>query len=288
MEFREELIKLHQSFGLDVCLSSKKAVKSYAKDLMFPKKVMTFLEVISYPENQHLRKKILDSQYDINVLVSNLSDDLGYDPDFLFDVIEDIRFVVDLSYKIDDGESNVNCTVSNDTINDKKCGVIDSYSKSETSIVVDLHYDNGLYTGEVKNKTPHGKGVHMSSDCDRYEGDFINGKRSGKGTLYYFNGDRYEGYWKNNRFHGSGKFFWGPNCKWAGDRFEGEYVDGLRDGFGIYYYSNGNRFEGNYIKGKRDGKGTFFYSYGSSRECYYVNGKEVDSNRGNNILKNNQ
>ena len=34
---------------------------------------------------------------------------------------------------------------------------------------------------------------------------------------------------------------------------------GFANGKGIYHYANGNRYEGNYKDGKRDGKGTEYY-----------------------------
>jgi hypothetical protein len=36
---------------------------------------------------------------------------------------------------------------------------------------------------------------------------------------------------------------WGPNTQWAGDVYEGDYVDDTRAGQGVYTYASGNRYE---------------------------------------------
>jgi hypothetical protein len=54
------------------------------------------------------------------------------------------------------------------------------------------------YTGELKNNSPHGKGVMTSPNGSKYDGEFINGKFNGKGVFYYTNGTVYDGQWKNH------------------------------------------------------------------------------------------
>ena len=56
--------------------------------------------------------------------------------------------------------------------------------------------------------------------------------------------------------------------------FEGEYLNGLRNGKGReYYYNNGNlKFEGEYINGERNGKGKKYYDYKLEFEGEYLNG----------------
>ena len=45
--------------------------------------------------------------------------------------------------------------------------------------------------------------------------------------------------------------------------FEGEYLNGNRNGKGKEYYNNGILgFEGEYLKGKRNGKGKDYYENG--------------------------
>lgn len=44
-----------------------------------------------------------------------------------------------------------------------------------------------------------------------------------------------------------------------GDRYEGSWMKGKKNGHGIYYYSNGLVYEGNFIDGKKNGHGTLTY-----------------------------
>ena len=54
--------------------------------------------------------------------------------------------------------------------------------------------------------------------------------QDGKGITYYYHG------------------------KLSGEKYEGDYKDGTRDGNGIYWFSNGDRQMGNYKQGNPVGK----------------------------------
>lgn len=43
----------------------------------------------------------------------------------------------------------------------------------------------------------------------------------------------------------------------SGSEFEGEFVEGLRQGTGTYTYSDGSFYKGEYHKGLRNGFGVF-------------------------------
>ncbi|MEG4329353.1 MORN motif-containing protein, partial [Microcoleus sp. herbarium5] len=45
----------------------------------------------------------------------------------------------------------------------------------------------------------------------------------------------------------------------GGDNYEGNFVNGLPDGSGVYVYANGDRYEGQFRKGVPDGRGTFIF-----------------------------
>ena len=59
-----------------------------------------------------------------------------------------------------------------------------------------------------------------------------------------------------------------------GDRYNGQVVNGLKEGRGILYYNNGDRYEGEWRNDKKDGKGTYFYSLGERYEGDFRNGKK--------------
>ena len=83
----------------------------------------------------------------------------------------------------------------------------------------------------------------------------------------YFTG-RYIIYGAN----GIGKEYKGVNDSFL---FEGEYLNGKRNGKGKEYYWNGKMiFEGEYLNGKRNGKGKEYYDGNLSFEGEYSNGKK--------------
>ena len=105
-------------------------------------------------------------------------------------------------------------------------------------------------SGAVKaqNALPSCKGQDVSQwhacrgildDADySYAGDFVRGKFEGRGILE-FTADKYQG-----------------------DYFQGEFKNGLKHGFGIYYFANGEKYVGQYQYGKRQGKGTYSFPNG--------------------------
>ena len=78
------------------------------------------------------------------------------------------------------------------------------------------------------------------------------------GKEIFSNGDRYQGQYKNGMFHGEGEYFlkngtfkgiFKENKKqgyfsWKNDKesFEGNYSNGLRDGYGIFRYECGSYY----------------------------------------------
>ena len=63
----------------------------------------------------------------------------------------------------------------------------------------------------------------ISGDCE-----------NGLGTYSWANGDKYVGEWKDGLNHGQGTYTWAD-----GDKYVGEYKDGLMHGQGTYTYSDG-------------------------------------------------
>jgi len=72
-------------------------------------------------------------------------------------------------------------------------------------------------------------------------------------------------------------FLW-DNCigifeYFDGDKFEGLFINGVKEGYGTYYYPNGNKYEGNWFNDKIQGYGTFYFQSGSKHEGEYLDGK---------------
>ena len=81
-------------------------------------------------------------------------------------------------------------------------------------------------------------------------------------------GERYEGGFKNGLKEGKGVEYYSN-----GERFEGYFRNGLREGKGKYIWKNGDKYEGDFKKGKREGNGIMYYKNGSRYEGEFKNGK---------------
>lgn len=123
------------------------------------------------------------------------------------------------------------------------------YGPEQTEPVKQLvTYDNGdRYEGYFVNDLYNGEGTYTWANGDRYEGEFMNGQITGRGRLTFFgSGQSWEGLFINGVINnGSGVFHWGDE----GDKFEGQWVDGLPDGAGILIYSDGTRKEAVFSNG---------------------------------------
>ena len=97
---------------------------------------------------------------------------------------------------------------------------------------------SGKYIGQInKNRKKEGRGLLEINDTNivgYFEADLGNGK-----AVVYDKG------FKNKLF-------------------EGNYVDGKREGYGVIYYNNGDRYEGNFSNNVKNGEGTYYYKSGTS------------------------
>ena len=105
-------------------------------------------------------------------------------------------------------------------------------------------------------------------------------KGNGKVREYDYKNEylKFEGEYLNGKKEGKGKQYW-ENGKL---RFEGEYSNGERNGKGKLYFYNGElEFEGEFLKGKKwkgkkfKGKWTYFYYYSLFKN--HLNEKDWDS-----------
>ena len=118
-----------------------------------------------------------------------------------------------------------------------------------------------------------------------FEGEYLNGKKNGKGIKYHKKQIDFEGEYLNDKiWNGKGKEFIVKKLKYYNDEYrtliyEGEYLNGKRNGKGKEYYNNGIlKFEGEYLNGKWKGKGN---EYNEKRELKfegeYINGKRKEN-----------
>lgn len=100
--------------------------------------------------------------------------------------------------------------------------------------------------------------VQAYSNGDVYEGEFHKGKCSGSGVYYYYMSGRYEGDWVDGKYDGYGVETWA-----RGSRYRGQYRQGLRNGFGVYRFYTGDVYAGEWANGQSHGCGVHTCDDGS-------------------------
>ncbi|GAX83590.1 hypothetical protein CEUSTIGMA_g11015.t1 [Chlamydomonas eustigma] len=86
--------------------------------------------------------------------------------------------------------------------------------------------------------------------------------RAGKfGELITEKGSRYEGEVLAGRPHGYGKYFVSKATGWLLE-YEGDWIQGIRQGHGIREYVNGEQYDGDFVAGARHGHGRYSFTNG--------------------------
>jgi len=130
-----------------------------------------------------------------------------------------------------------------------------------------LAYADGSYTydGPFKNDVREGEGQSTFGDGRVFKGTFVNNVQTGHGELAYPNGRKIIGDFKNEMPNGHAMES-GPN-----GAIDGAWLDGALNGQVSMIYPTGEKFEGAYQAGKRNGLGTETRLDGSKQECTWVN-----------------
>ena len=148
------------------------------------------------------------------------------------------------------------------------------------------------YEGEYINGELNGKGK-VYTDKIIFEGEFKNRNRNGKGKRYNINGElKFEGEYLynckrrgkayvNNKLEFEGEYF--LNKKWNGKGYDenGNIIYELKNGNGkvkeYHDFDDKLIFEGEYLNGKRNGNGKEYDNKGNIiYEGKYLNGKKMD------------
>ena len=91
----------------------------------------------------------------------------------------------------------------------------------------------GEYYGEVaSNTTPQGHGTYYYNNGTEYRGGWVAGLYEGKGKLMSPAWGYLDGYWKGGKCHGHVLECLYATSTTGESRFEGEYVDNVREGRG--------------------------------------------------------
>ena len=131
----------------------------------------------------------------------------------------------------------------------------------------------------------HGKGKHVYPSGAKYVGKWINDKENGKGTFYSADGAVYVGDFRNGMFHGNGIITYADGSVKSGNwergrfmgvkrnknlavnsayenklisqKYDGEYKNGMKHGWGTYVYHSGATYVGEWENDMENGRGTF-------------------------------
>lgn len=129
------------------------------------------------------------------------------------------------------------------------------------------------YEGQWQNNMKHGIGIENLENNLVYEGEYQNDKRHGNGILYKIESTKSK---HNPRKSGN-------DIKRK--LYDGDWVNGLKDGKGIYYYKNGDLYNGNWKSDKRHKYGVLYVSETEDiYDCEWING--LQEGHGTMFIKN--
>jgi hypothetical protein len=130
-----------------------------------------------------------------------------------------------------------------------------------------LTYTDGsyIYEGPFQNGLRSGEGVVTFADGSVFRGAFVNDQQVGQGELTYTDGRRVVGQFRDHAPHGKAIDTRG------GMVFDGEWANGVLNGYATVIGADGLRFEGTFTRGLRNGLGRQQLADGSWNECTWVN-----------------
>ena len=139
-----------------------------------------------------------------------------------------------------------------------------------------MTWDSGAsYEGEWQAGMRTGQGTMTYSDETVYVGEFKENKREGQGRRTWPDGGYIDGEWKNDEVNGKAiNYISGDENNPEAKVYEGEFVDGRRNGYGTYTWPSGQKYEGEWKDGKYNGQGKLTYSNGSVFEGAFVDGEK--------------
>jgi len=94
-----------------------------------------------------------------------------------------------------------------------------------------------------------------------------------KKTKVYENGDKYTGEFVNDLKYGKGVLFYSQNNNYI-NRYEGDFKNDKKEGKGIFYLKNGDRYVGDFKDNKCEGKGVYYWRDGRRYEGDWKNNKK--------------
>lgn len=136
-------------------------------------------------------------------------------------------------------------------------------------------YDFGfaIYEGNFVAEKPNGQGTMDYGGGEKFVGNFKDGQEDGDGKLYKNNIPLDVTYRNGKVTYRSEKVVIGGNAPTVPGCVQGDCYNG----FGIIKFDSGNRYEGNFVNGIKSGEGKFYFAGGNVfsgkfKDNIYTNG----------------
>ena len=130
-----------------------------------------------------------------------------------------------------------------------------------------------IYKGLWKNDYIGDYGLFIEPDGNYYKGNLINGEANGEGEMLINNKIKFIGNFSHNIPNKTGKLINFVD----NSIYEGDIVNGKKEGKGIIKYKNGTTYEGDFINDKYNGFGKLTFKngciYEGNFQNNYINGK---------------
>ena len=138
----------------------------------------------------------------------------------------------------------------------------------ESAVHVEAAYPGvGHYSGAVKGRERHGRGVFRFENGDSYRGEWKGGQMHGYGEYLWKGGCKYTGDWENGKHEGRGFMSWGEDGEGISAkaaRYTGSFKHGYRTGLGSESIPGHGVYAGEWQADKRAGRGTFKWDNGNT------------------------
>ena len=129
-----------------------------------------------------------------------------------------------------------------------------------------------LVCDEPELASQAGEPDHTYQNGTRFYGDFDQGKpANGRGSMLFDNGNRYDGEYRDGKRNGCGTFDFAN-----GRRYIGEFSDDLFSGRGVWMLENGDRYIGDFEFNRCNGEGVYIFADGTSQSGIWQQGRLVD------------
>jgi serine/threonine protein kinase len=119
---------------------------------------------------------------------------------------------------------------------------------------------------------PSGEADYEYPDGTRYYGAVRQGlPTDGKATMVFPSGNRYDGEFQNGQRNGCGTLTFTN-----GRSYMGQFKDDQFNGQGVWTLETGDRYVGSFLNNRCHGEGTFFFANGDTEQGRWQNGKLID------------